>query len=239
VLRRGELRGLRLPVAQPVRGAEPTAPHANHQDFLRTIMNQNQHHMPILTRSASTRPSSSSRSRSSRRDVFRGLVGSVLGLGALRLPERVEARNKKKRKKRKKAQPVQQDGQNGQMCPTGQQLRIVSVPSSGSTVSTPVLAAGQRYRLRASGFWNTNPQYGNDAFAALAFANPNAPETTYQNVRLGLSVDGGSPDQWGNYTTSHIYERQIIGQGAALSLRFTDPVPADNSGSLLVEIFCA
>jgi hypothetical protein len=242
VLRRGELRGLRLPVAQPVRGAEPTAPHANHQDFLRTIMDQNQHHIPILTRSASTRSSSSSRSRSSRRDVFRGLVGTVLGLGALRLPERVEARNKKKRKKRKKAQPVQQNEQNeqnGQACPSGQQLRIVSVPSSGSTVSTPVLAAGQRYRLRASSFWNTNPEYGNDAFAAFPFANPSAPETTYQNVRLGLSVDGGSPDQWGSYNAAHIYELQVTGQGAALSLRFTDPVPADNSGSLLVEIFCA
>jgi hypothetical protein len=151
----------------------------------------------------------------------------------------VEARNKKKRKK---AQPGQQDGQNGQngqTRPTGQQLRIVSVPSSGSTVSTPALAAGQRYRLRASGFWHTNPQYGNDAFAAFPFADPNAPGTTYQSVRLGLSVDGGSPDQWGSYTTSHIYERQIIGQGAALSLRFTDPVPDDNSGSLLVEVFCA
>jgi hypothetical protein len=197
-------------------------------------MDQNQHHMSTLTRSASTRPSS--RSRSSRRDIFRGLVGSVLGLGALRLPERVEARNKKKRKKRKKAQPVQQ---NVQTCPSGQQLPIVSVPSSGSTVRTPVLEAGQRYRLRASGFWNTNPQYGNDAFAAFPFANPNAPETTYENVRLGLAVDGGNPDQWGSYNAAHIYELQVIGQGAALSLRFTDPVPDDNSGSLLVEVFCA
>jgi hypothetical protein len=102
-----------------------------------------------------------------------------------------------------------------------------------------VLAAGQRYRLRASGFWHTNSQYGNDAFATFPFADPNAPATTYQNVRLGLSIDGGSPDQWGRYTTSHIYERQIMGQGAALSLRFTDPVPADNSGSLTVEIVCA
>jgi hypothetical protein len=58
-------------------------------------------------------------------------------------------------------------------------------------------------------------------------------------VRLGLSVDGGSPDQWGSYTTTHVYERQVIGKGASLALRFTDPAPQDNSGSLLVDIFCA
>lgn len=34
-----------------------------------------------------------------------------------------------------------------------------------------------------------------DAFAAFPFADVNKPETAYQGTRLGLSVDGGSPDQ--------------------------------------------
>ena len=68
---------------------------------------------------------------------------------------------------------------------------------------------------------------------------PNASVTTAGAVRLGLSVDGGSPDLWGSYTTTHLYEREVTGQGAALSLRYTDPIVTDNSGSLLVDVFCA
>lgn len=123
-------------------------------------------------------------------------------------------------------------------CTPGSSIGSVNVPASGATVTTPVLTAGQRYRLRASGFWVTNAQYGNDAFAAFPFSNPNAPELTFNNVRLGLSVDGGSPDQWGSYNAGHIYEREVTGTGAALSLKFTDPATNDNSGSLTVEIFC-
>ena len=43
----------------------------------------------------------------------------------------------------------------------------------------------------------------------------------------------------GSYNTGHIYERVIMGQGAALSLRCSDKVFTDNSGSVLVEILCA
>jgi hypothetical protein len=190
--------------------------------YLRKNMNENR--IRTLTHSLSNRPS--------RRDVVRGLVGTGFGLGALRLPDTVEARKKKKQRKQKKQKA-------GQRCRTGKQFGSISVPASGASVSTPVLKKGQRYRLRASGFWNTNATHGNDAFAAFPFANPNAPVTTFEGARLGLSVDGDSPDQWGSYSAGHIYEREVIGQGAALSLRFTDPVPADNSGSLLVDVFCA
>jgi hypothetical protein len=131
-------------------------------------------------------------------------------------------------------------GQNqNAICAAGSSQGIVSVPATGAAVSTPVLRAGQRYRLRASGFWVTNAQYGNDAAAAYPFADPTKPETSYQGVRLGLSVDGGSPDLWGNYNGGHVYEREVVGQGLALSMRYTDPIPSDNSGSLTVEIFCA
>jgi hypothetical protein len=124
-------------------------------------------------------------------------------------------------------------------CKPGKSIASVQVPANGTTVTSPVLKQGQRYRLRANGFWNTNAQYGNDAFAAFQFANPNTPELTYKNVRLGLSVNGGSPDQWGNYNTNHTYELQFTGQGQGVTFRFTDPETNDNSGSLTVSIECA
>ena len=187
----------------------------------------NQFSIPDMTNILTARPA--------RRDLLRALAGVGLGVAATRLATPMDANAGKKGKKRKKkAQP-----QMEQVCQPGAVIGSVSVLATGATVNTPVLAQGQRYRLRASGFWSTNAVTGNDAFAAFAFATPSVPGTTYQGVRLGLSVNGDSPDQWGSYNTSHIYERQVTGQGAALSLRYTDPVPADNSGSLLVDIFCA
>jgi hypothetical protein len=186
-----------------------------------------QNHITTVTRSLQNRPT--------RRNVLRGLAATGLGLGALRLSDPVEAR-KKKRNKRKKRNT---NTNNQQTCTPGTQFGAVNVPATGASASTPVLIAGQRYRLRASGFWNTNATDGNDAVAAFPFANPNAPVLVAGGVRVGLSVDGGSPDVWGSYTTGHIYELQVTGQGAALSLRYTDPIPTDNSGSLLVDVFCA
>jgi hypothetical protein len=201
--------------------AEQVAPRPKHGDiFWRKIMN--------LDRIANV--TSSLNSRPSRRDVLRGLVGTGLGLAALRLPEAIEAR--KKRKKRKK-------GNKGQTCQPGTSIGTVSVPASGAMASSPALVQGQRYRLRATGFWNTNATHGNDAFASFPINNPGAPVTVFQGVRLGLSVDGGSPDQWGSYNITHNYEREIVGQGAPLSLRYTDPATSDNSGSLTVNIVCA
>ncbi len=155
-------------------------------------------------------------------------------MGAVAVVSRGEsAEAKRKGRKRGKGR-----GQQA-VCQPGTQVGAVSVPATGATVNTPVLVAGQRYRLRASGFWNTNATDGNDAVAAFPFANPNAPVLTTGGVRVGLAVDGGSPDLWGSYSTTHLYEREIIGQGAALSLRYTDPIVTDNSGSLLVDVFCA
>jgi hypothetical protein len=58
-------------------------------------------------------------------------------------------------------------------------------------------------------------------------------------VLLGLSVDGGSPVQWGCYNSDHLHEPELTGEGAQLSLKFTDPAAADNAGTLTVEISCA
>jgi len=176
---------------------------------------------------------SSSHTRPSRRDVVRGMMITGLGLAALRLPDAVEAKRRKKRKKKRK------NGGAELTCQPGTSIGNVSVPAGGTAVSTPVLAEGQRYRLRASGFWYTNSTYGADAFASFRLSNPAVTETTFQGVRLGLSVDGGSPDQWGSYHISHNYEREVVGQGKTLTLKYTDPVTSDNSGSLLVEVICA
>jgi hypothetical protein len=177
-----------------------------------------------VTNSLNTRPS--------RRDVMRGLLGTGLGLAALRLPDAVEAR--KKRKKRKKKQP------NGQTtCQPGTSIGSVRVSASGADVRTPVLAEGQRYYLRTTGFWYTNSTHGNDAFASFALNNPGVPIPEFQGVRLGLSVDGGSPDEWGSYHLTHNYEREVVGQGKTLKLQYTDPKTNDNSGSMTVDIVCA
>ena len=172
---------------------------------------------------------------SSRRTFVR-LVGGVAAMGAIAAVSRGESaeakKGRKKRGKRKKQTP-------GQTCQSGTQVGAVSVPATGVAVNTPVLTQGQRYRLRASGFWSSNATHGQDAFADFEFADPTKVVTTFQGVRLGLSVDGGSADVWGTYTTGHVYEREVIGQGKALSLRYTDPIVTDNSGSLLVDDFCA
>ena len=126
-------------------------------------------------------------------------------------------------------------------CPPGSSVGAVSVPATGGTVSTPVLASGQKYRLRATGFWITNATHGNDATADFLLANPADLANVvkiFNGVRLGLSVDGGSPDVWGEYNVAHTYEREVTGTGAALTLKYTDPITTDNSGSLSVEVFC-
>lgn len=167
---------------------------------------------------------------SSRRNILKWIGGVAAGgLVAVTGHNVVDAKKKKKKNKKQKART----------CTPGTSIGSVSVPATGTAVNTPVLAAGQRFRLRAVGFWSTNATFGNDAFAAFPFNNPNAPQTSFQGTRLGLSVNGGSPDQWGSYNTNHTYEQQVTGNGGALSLNFTDPAPGDNSGSLTVDIFCA
>jgi len=193
---------------------------------------------------------------STRRGVFR-LLGSAAAVGAVTvvgLGESATAKQKGKGKGKKtcknrcnseqrcikgKCVPIDRGGQQQAVCQPGASAGSVLVPATGVAVASPVLTAGQRYRLRATGFWATNAAHGNDAFAAFAFATPNTPVTVFQGVRLGLAVDGGSPDRWGSYNAGHVYEQEVVGQGIALSLRYTDPIPADNSGSLTVEIICA
>jgi hypothetical protein len=179
---------------------------------------------------------------STRRGFVR-LLGGAAAIGAMvavgHAAPAVAKRNKKNRKRKKKGNATGNTQTPQTTCQPGAQIGAVSVPATGATVSTPVLTQGQRYRLRASGFWSSNATNGQDAFADFPFANPNAPVTTFQGVRLGLSVDGGSADVWGSYNTNHVYEREVVGQGAALTLRCSDLIHTDNSGAVLVEVLCA
>ena len=169
-----------------------------------------------------------------RRDALRLLGLTAIGAGSAAALAPVTGDAKRKKRKVKKTQPTTPD-----VCAPGKQFATVNVPATGAAVTSPALVQGQRYRLRATGFWVTNAQYGNDAFAAFPFADVNKPETSYQGTRLGLSVDNGSADQWGSYNAGHTYERMVTGTGAALSFRFTDPATNDNSGSINVVIECA
>src|SRR5215212_6727729 len=126
--------------------------------------------------------------RSTRRSVLR-LLGGATAMGAVAVVNRGEVVEAKRKRGKKKAK-----GQQQAICQPGKQFGAVSVPGTGATVSTPVLVAGQRYRLRASGFWSSNATHGQDAFADFEFADPTKVVTTFQGVRLGLSVDGGSAD---------------------------------------------
>ena len=169
------------------------------------------------------------RQSASRRHILRGLT--ALGFSTvLRPPDAAQARKGKKKPKKRKP---------GTVCPSGQLVGSVAVPGTGAPVLTPLLRQGQRYRLRASGFWRSNATHGQDAFADFPLANPTSHTTDFEGVRLGLAVDSGSPDLWGSYTPNHEYERVVTGQGGALALRCNDAIHLDNSGAVFVEVFCA
>lgn len=188
-----------------------------------------------------------------RRRVLRLLAGGALGAlvgwpvaeaasahDALATCSRFE--DKKKRKACvKKAKKHNRTHTNANTCPAGRRVGSVNVPGNGTTVSTPVLAQGQRYRLRASGAAATNATRGQDAEYDFPFANPSDLNNVIDSVQgtdIGVSIDGQAPD-WGPYNVAHVYEREVVGQGRALSLKLVDIIYTDNSGSLTIEIFCA
>jgi hypothetical protein len=123
-------------------------------------------------------------------------------------------------------------------CPPGTFIAGIPVPADGSRVFTPILRDGQVYVLRATGSWTTNADFFCDAFAAYRFSDPASPVMFNQGVRLGLSVDGFPPDNWGTYHTNHSYGMAVIGEGRPLSLQMFDTVFTDNSGFVKVEVTC-
>jgi hypothetical protein len=177
----------------------------------------------------------------SRRRLLRSFGAAFAGIGVTALlgAGSSDAARRKKGKRKSKSKKRNVNANPQAVCPVGQQVGTVNVPANGTSVFTPVLKQGQRYRLRATGFWLSNATHGQDAFADFELANPNASVTSFNGIRLGLAVDGGSADFWGTYNPNHTYERIVTGQGAAIQLRCSDAVFSDNSGQVQVQVLCA
>lgn len=170
---------------------------------------------------------------SNRRSAVRNLTATLLALAGGGVAV-AGARKKQKRKTGRNSS----GSQRRKTCRRGRILANLAVPADGSEISTPVLRKRQRYTLRATGFWATNGSYFNDAVAAFLAADPSQVAFTDLGVRLGLSVDGRSPDIWGAYTPAHEYTMSLPGQERRVSLRMQDSDYADNSRLLNVEVIC-
>jgi hypothetical protein len=169
----------------------------------------------------------------SRRAVVRGLAVGLLAVASGGIATDAPAKKKRKRKSKKKPQTPPPT-----TCPQGTLFAEVSVLADGSRAFTPVLKEGQVYILRASGYWSTNGDYMCDAFAAFLWKDPRSPMMYHNGVRLGLAVDGLSPDLWGTYSQSHTYHQIVIGKGKPVSLQMLDSVYSDNGRHLYVDVLC-
>jgi hypothetical protein len=172
---------------------------------------------------------------SNRRSAVRGLAAALLALAGGGAAVADATRKRKKNKKKGKGNSGKKPRNR---CRPGLLLASLAVPANGSEVFTPALTKGDQYTLRASGFWSTNGEFMNDAVAAFPFANPALPTFTDGGVRLGLSVDGRSPDIWGAYSLGHEYTTSVVGQGRGVSLRMQDSVFSDNGRLLNVDVIC-
>jgi len=180
-------------------------------------------------------------SGASRRSVVRGLAAGLVAAAGGGIATDTLA--KKKRKKKKKGSPKPQPNPGPQSaCSEVTTVTFLSVPSDGSVVETPVLEKGQIYHLRADGWWGTDGEFAIDAYARFRFPAPSEHTLNHNGVRVGLSVNGNSPDLWGNtpdsYNTSHRYTMAIVGKGAPATLRMIDSDYSNNHRLLTVELVC-
>ena len=171
----------------------------------------------------------------SRRAVVRSLAAGLLAVASGGIATDTLAKKKRKRKRKSKKKPQTPPPTT---CPQGTLFAEVSVLADGSRAFTPVLKEGQVYILRASGYWSTNGDYMCDAFAAFLWKDPRSPMMYHNGVRLGLAVDGLSPDLWGTYSQSHTYHQIVIGKGKPVSLQMLDSVYSDNGRHLYVDVLC-
>ena len=171
----------------------------------------------------------------SRRAVVRSLAAGLLAVASGGIATDAPAKKKRKRKRKSKKKPQTPPPTT---CPQGTLFAEVSVLADGSRAFTPVLKEGQVYILRASGYWSTNGDYMCDAFAAFLWKDPRSPMMYHNGVRLGLAVDGLSPDLWGTYSQSHTYHQIVIGKGKPVSLQMLDSVYSDNGRHLYVDVLC-
>jgi hypothetical protein len=182
-----------------------------------------------------------------RRTALRGLAVGLLGIAGGGIASDTLARKKKRKRKKKetpKPQPTPDPGPRG-ACSEVTSIASINVPSNGNVVETPVLVKGQIYHLRAKGWWAQGGEYANDAYARYLYHADNEYNLSENGVRLGISVNGQSPDLWGhsanpaeNYNPSHTYTMALVGRDAPLTLRVQDANYTDNSRDLYVEVVC-
>ena len=122
-------------------------------------------------------------------------------------------------------------------------LESLVVPVTGaSVVSTNSLAAGESYKIRASGTMQTDDSPLILADAEYASFLAPIDNTNTGNVDLGIAIndtvnDSDKPPSWGPYDASHIYTVDFVGLGAPVSFNFHDSFYPDNAGSLTIEVF--
>ena len=189
----------------------------------------------------------------SRRTMVRGLAtgliavtGGGIASDTLARKRRKNKKNKKRGKKTPESQPIPiPDPGPRSACSEVTSIAFISVPSNGTVVETPILENGQIYHLRAEGWWAQGGEYANDAYARYRYHAKNEYNLSENGVRLGISVNGHSPDLWGhsadpaeNYNLAHEYTMALVGKGAPVTLRVQDSNYNDNGRDLYVEVFC-
>ena len=194
----------------------------------------------------------------SRRGAIRFLAGLALaGSGLATLdPQASVARNKKNKRRGKNGGKATCDGRKP--------LARVKVSSDGSSVQTPRLENGRRYRLRVTGSVTGTaplfPEIGVDAgYLFREDGGDTIAKDSADGLDFGLWIDD-EPVAWGGYNANHVYERRVQGEGQKLALLLvteseselsqgasgqlsvrrliSTPVDFDFSGDLTVEIFC-
>lgn len=188
-------------------------------------------------------------SGASRRAMVPGLVAGLIVVAGGGIASDTLARKRRKKKKGKKNpknQPLPTPNPGPRSaCSEVTPIAFISVPSDGSVVETPVLEKGQIYHLRAEGWWAQGGEYANDAYARYRYHAENEYNLSENGVRLGISVNGQSPDLWGhsanpaeNYNLGHRYTMALVGRDAPVTLRVQDSNYNDNGRDLYVEVVC-
>jgi hypothetical protein len=127
----------------------------------------------------------------------------------------------------------------------------ISIPVDGSSVtSSTILENGVTYKIIASGTLIADNRPGVPVGLGDAeYTHFNIPSGLQSNcfnspdgVDLGLGInddiiDNSKTPFWGEYNSSNVYQIRYIGQGLPIRFNYHDCNYADNSGTLIVEIF--
>jgi hypothetical protein len=124
-------------------------------------------------------------------------------------------------------------------------LETVTVPASGTVVSSGTLLSGHNYVLKASGTaFACNEPGCVIKFDASYSTSDNStwvdgvapPYDLYGPTLLDLQVNGLSVN-WGAFNPSHSYSYEFAGLGAPASFQVYDVYYPNNTGNLTVDIY--